>query len=105
MMPIKCMLVVIFCPILTFVLTFVLFLVVRLDTHHWEPGFQVGRVQIYQSGQWGGVCGTGWDDRDARVTCRELGFPYSKVRAPPVKGRFTPSGHDCVCKYFLYICM
>ena len=53
----------------------------RLDTIKLDIGqFQVGRVQISQHGQWGGVCGTGWDDRDARVTCRELGYPYAKVR-------------------------
>ena len=57
------------------------YIAVRLDTIKLDIGqFQVGRVQISQHGQWGGVCGTGWDDRDARVTCRELGYPYAKVR-------------------------
>ncbi len=41
--------------------------------------FEIGRVQITQHGQWGGVCGTGFNDHAARVVCKELGFNYGKV--------------------------
>ena len=33
-----------------------------------------GRLEICRGGVWGGVCNNNWDDTDAMVVCRQLGF-------------------------------
>ena len=45
------------------------FLVVRIDS-----STSVGPLLVYQDGSWGYVCDYEFDDVDAQVACRQLGY-------------------------------
>ena len=43
-------------------------------------------MEMFYNGNWGTVCDDSWDIRDARVVCRQLGFPH--VVSAPYRARF-----------------
>ena len=54
------------------------------------PSPHIGRLEIFRSGAFGGICDSYWDDRDANVACIQLGFlagVQATYRTPPDKAR------------------
>ena len=40
-----------------------------------------GRVAVCVNGEWSAICSSGWDEREAEVVCRQLGYNFSCKRA------------------------
>lgn len=69
------------------------------------PG--LGRVELQQratsassgsssspAAAWGTVCSEGWDDRDASVVCRRLGYRYGYALTSPASLHYAPGDNN-----------
>ncbi|XP_052276945.1 deleted in malignant brain tumors 1 protein-like isoform X3 [Dreissena polymorpha] len=60
---------------------------VRISGGQADENTTAGKVEMYHHGNWITVCADGFNDTDARLVCRELGFPNSKALVPGAFGR------------------
>lgn len=69
-----------------FTIFHVTFLSVRISSGQTEDNATTGQVEMYVRGNWVTVCADGFDESDAQVVCRELGFGNSKTLVPGAFG-------------------
>ena len=39
----------------------------------------MGRIEVYYAGRWGAIYFSGWDNKDATVACRQLGYSLASM--------------------------
>lgn len=48
------------------------------NMQHQSLSLATGTVQVCLNGVWSYVCGREWSSEDAVVTCKQLGFPFTR---------------------------
>ena len=65
-----------------------------------KNGLRAGRVEMCWNGNFTAVCSEQWDNRDASVVCRQLGFsPYGRTLCKIPIGECASEGYSSWCVF------
>ncbi|XP_076105165.1 uncharacterized protein LOC143073475 isoform X2 [Mytilus galloprovincialis] len=65
---------------------------VRLSGGETNDNVKMGRVEVYQGRQWTNLCTSKFEQKDATVVCRQLGYARARVLSSGIFGRSPYSG-------------
>ncbi|XP_071170255.1 scavenger receptor cysteine-rich domain-containing protein DMBT1-like [Mytilus edulis] len=65
---------------------------VRLSGGETNDNVKMGRVEVYQGRQWTNLCTSKFEQEDATVVCRQLGYARARVLSSGIFGRSPYSG-------------
>lgn len=64
----------------------------RLSGGETNDNVKMGRVEVYQGRQWTNLCTSKFEQEDATVVCRQLGYARARVLSSGIFGRSPYSG-------------
>lgn len=66
--------------------------------------FNAGNIEILHNGKWGNVCDDEWDQSEAEVVCRQLGFTgYGKITHSAWFGEARRKYNETKNTFFLFL--